>query len=145
MLLFELVLVLVMLALAGAVVAPRFARPEGVADTPRALAEAAASTLRAAQREAVSTGRDVALSLDLPRARLLPLRPETGAVERPTRTRLLATTAAEAARDGVPGVILFADGGSTGASLRFSEGARSCSLELNWLSGGIAGPDCGRR
>jgi type II secretory pathway pseudopilin PulG len=145
MLLFELVLVLVMLALAGAVVAPRFAGTAGVADTPQALAAAAADAFRQAQREAVSTGRDVRLSLDLPRARVVALTLEAAEPGAATRTRLLATTAAEAAQDGVPGVVLFADGGSTGASLRFTRGASQCALELNWLSGGIVGPTCGGR
>jgi len=146
-LLFEVLIALALIAAAASMVAPRFFR-NPAALTAKSAAELAHDTARTAQAQARQRARSVWLGVDIAGARLVPA---TGATEDAagetlqspsTRLALQAETAQEAARDGMPGVLFFGDGGSTGASLTFADTGQTCVLKINWLSGGVDAPVC---
>jgi general secretion pathway protein H len=110
--LIELLVVLTLLALASAMVLPRFASAPG--PTARERAAAVAGQLRDARQRAIATARPVAVPLD---ARLVTARAPDGSTLRE--------------------ILFFPDGSSTGGSIGVETRQRRAVVEVDDLTGAV--------
>lgn len=139
--LLEIIIALAIMALGVALVSTAFMRSnEGLRfdESVRALA----LDLKNAQTQAMRSGRDVALVIDVD-ARTYSL---GGATEQalPPSVKLRVTSAGEVlAGEGRPAFVYSPDGGSTGGSVELSIPDRAVTIEIDWLTGGVRVVDGG--
>ncbi|MFO1187426.1 MAG: prepilin-type N-terminal cleavage/methylation domain-containing protein [Alphaproteobacteria bacterium] len=132
--LMELIVVLAVLALAAAVIAPRVpfaARAFAL----KAEARAIQSALEEAGARAVSTRRAETVAIDLRDLKL-----KGSGLERPLNREvaITATFAQAAQSDGrVATFIFFPDGTATGGRVTLRRGTRAIAVEANWLTGAV--------
>ena len=133
--LFEMLVVLTILTVLAALAAPLVNFDTGRNDL-TAKAQQIASLLRQARTLAIKTNRAAEVTVDLLRKRVV-LEGTTLPVSlRETAALRLVTARGLVVAD--EGSILFTpQGGSTGGSLRISEGHRAITIAVSWLTGDI--------
>jgi general secretion pathway protein H len=133
--LFEMLVVLTILTVLAALAAPLLKFDRGRNDL-RTKAQQIASLLRQARTLAIKTNREAAVSVDLERRSVI-LEGTTVPVNlRKTTAVKLVTARGLVVAD--EGTILFTpQGGSTGGSLRISEGDRAVTIAVSWLTGDV--------
>jgi general secretion pathway protein H len=140
--LLEIVIALAIMALGVALVSTAFMRSnEGLRfdESVRALA----LDLKNAQTQAMRSGRDVALVIDVD-ARTYSLG-DAAQQALPPSANLRVTSAGEViAADGKPAFVFSPDGGSTGGRIEMSIPDRSAALEIDWLTGDVRVLEGGR-
>jgi len=127
--------VLAIAALTLAAVAPRLGGSLDVIEAHGAARELAAA-MRHARSEAVRSGRETVLELDLvtrgyrvPRARLDGRIPEAIALQ--------MDTARSEQRGRVGRIRFFPDGSATGGRISLAHGVRAYAVEVDWLTGRV--------
>lgn len=133
--LLEIIIALAIMALGVAMVSVAFMRSnEGFRfdESVRALA----LDLKNAQTQAMRSGRDVALVIDVD-ARTYAL--GNGATQAlPSTAKLRVTSAGEVlAAEGKPAFVFSPDGGSTGGQIEMSITDRAATVEVDWLTGDV--------
>lgn len=141
--LLELLVVLALMAVIAVVALPRLGA------SPRADVEAAARTLAAGLRQArsraVTTGRSVALTVDLGARRMRLDEAGEGGQIRVYRSRglpdavdiRLYTAVSEQKSNKVAGIRFFPDGTSTGGRVTASSGSHERLVDIDWLTGKV--------
>ncbi len=133
--LLEIIIALAIMALGVALVSTAFMRSnEGLRfdESVRALA----LDFKNAQTQAMRSGRDVAVVIDVD-SRTYSL---GGAAEQalPSSAKLRVTSAGEVlAGEGKPAFVFSPDGGSTGGSVELSITDRAATIEIDWLTGNV--------
>lgn len=132
--LIELLVVLVVIALGAAVLAPRVGQSLDISKLNGTLRSLLA-TARDARAKAITQQREVVLLVDvaersyrLDKGRSWPLRPADAAIE---------VTGAESERvsDSVIGIRFFPDGSATGGRVRFTINEQERFVDIDWLTG----------
>lgn len=132
----ELLVTLSVLALATALVAPRVLAPVPVREQKQAVARIA-DALRAARTEALLTGRETQVILDVD-ARLLTTLPKGRVIRLPGAIDLTVTAAQPETTGGEAGVRFFPDGVSTGIDVVLeTEGANPARINVDWATGAV--------
>jgi general secretion pathway protein H len=134
--LFELLVVLAIMALVIGISAPMFSNSLPAAGLRRATGDLAAA-LRATRDKAVTTNRSLALVLDT-RQRKYRLEDEAEIHQLPAEIGLALITAESERVDEFTGRIrFFPDGSSTGGRITLSQDGRDYSIGVNWMLGRI--------
>ncbi len=136
---FTLIELLLVLALAAAVMA--IVPPMIGAALPgielKAAARRTAAGLRLAREEAIRSGHDAAVTIDLAE-RALQIDGDYRSVRLPRRIKLYLEIAESEQRDEQTGSIrFFPDGSSTGGIIRLARGESGYEVGVNWLTGRI--------
>ncbi|MEE2565725.1 GspH/FimT family pseudopilin [Hyphobacterium marinum] len=129
----ELIVVLVIIGLALAVVAPRLfsTSDAGTMRSAVAMLDNAARTARTSARLA---GRETVLVVDVD-ARIARIEPGGETIDLPD-TLAIEATVAESELDGaLAGVRFFPEGGSTGGTYRLTAGDAALNLRIDWITG----------
>jgi general secretion pathway protein H len=134
--LIELLAVLVVLAIAGGIVATQFGARHG-GDVLQATAYELASRCRAARTAAIRQASDRTVVIDLAD------RTVTAGSRAPLRIAdtisvHAETSATEQRSPQVAGIRFFANGGSTGGNIRLETGRQAYEVRVNWLTGRVA-------
>jgi general secretion pathway protein H len=132
----EILAVLVVLAIAAGLVGARFAARHD-SEVLQAAAYELASRCRAARSAAIRNGSDQAIVIDVAN-RLV----TAGADVPPLRISegigiVSRTSAMERHSRGAVGIRFFANGASTGGTVRLESGRRSYEVRVNWLTGRV--------
>lgn len=133
---FTLVEMLVVMSILGVVVglgAGALARRDA-GPTPWQVAERLAATLRAARSEALRTGRDEIVTIDLA-ARSIVWPPGAAPLPLPPDVTLRGTLARPFAGAGGAGLVFRPDGSASGGTLEIRDEESGALLELHWLTG----------
>lgn len=137
--LLELLIVLALLGLGMAAIGNLARAPSGASDVAAAV-RTATMTLEAARARAIGSGRVAAVAID-PEARML-IPAETGqGVHLGEGITISASVAREASRDGMPRILFFPDGTSTGGRLTIANAAAEKGIVVHWLTGTIHDAD----
>lgn len=133
----ETLVALAILALVAAISLPATRRPSPASEL-RAFANKLANDLRRARASAIARSIPVEVVFEADtRVYRLGFKPEAETV--PPSMSLAVETAREIARFGTDPVIrFFADGTSSGGSLRLTAGAAEVTLRVDWLTGAVA-------
>lgn len=134
----ELLVVLAIMAMTLTIAVPRFSQVLPGSQL-REATQALAASLREARGRAIRTGRAVALTLDLDAGLY---RIEGDAESDPTALPDALALAFDGGPlshigDGERRIRFFPDGGATGGSIALSSGARSRSIDVDWLTGRV--------
>jgi len=133
--LLEVVLALVVLALAASLTLPALVRPSGT--ELRAAAGTVAAGLRRARDAAVSSGTESALTLDLDRRRFT-VTGMPGVRRLPERVSVrLFTARSEVEEDNRGRIRFFPDGSSTGGRVTLLLEERGYLVDVDWLTGQV--------
>ncbi|MCW5724703.1 MAG: prepilin-type N-terminal cleavage/methylation domain-containing protein [Maricaulaceae bacterium] len=129
----ELVVVLAIIALIVALVAPRLLTTSDAAEVRRAAAliETAA---RAARADARITGRDAAMIVDL-QARTIEISPRGRVHDLPRSVEIEAVVADTELAQSRAAVRFFPDGGATGGRFDLAAGRVRGAVRVNWITG----------
>ena len=129
----ELVVVLVIIGLTLAIVAPRlFSSSDG--DVIRTTVQSLEMAARTARTSARLTGRETVLVVDVDR-RIASIEPDGPSYALPGAVDIVATVA-ESELDGeLAGVRFFPEGGSTGGTYRLSAGEAGIDIHIDWITG----------
>ncbi|HXH03632.1 MAG TPA: GspH/FimT family pseudopilin [Candidatus Competibacteraceae bacterium] len=134
--LFELLLVVALIALLGAVAMPMLGAGSGGAEL-RASARSLAAGLRAARTEALSRQRETVLSVDVERRRFQVGEGEV--VQLPEDIGLkLHTARSELRGEGLGGIRFFPDGSATGGHIDVDGASAGFTVNVDWLTGAIS-------
>jgi len=136
--LLELLIVLVIMAIAAAIVYPMFGGSGVSTGELKSAARQVAAGLRLARSEALATRKETRVLLDLEQrsfridrdAYVHPL-PKTIEVK-------LFTAQSDLVNDRVGAIRFFADGGSNGGRVTLASGARKYEIDVDWLTGRVA-------
>jgi general secretion pathway protein H len=132
--LLELLAVMLILALAVAVGATALSHRRASA-TPLQVAERVQAGMLRARAEAMRTGTDMAVTIDLTNRRVLYL-PGAMPIALPETMHVRLHTGAEFLSVGRKARLVFRpDGSSSGGELRFEQAGRAAGLEVSWLTG----------
>jgi general secretion pathway protein H len=133
--LIEVLAAMVILALAVGSVTVRLARPADRMSL-QALAAGAASQARAARDQAIRTGRDAVLRVDLDQRMIVAegIRPLTipGDV-----SLAVVASKSDTGRDGTTSIRFFPDGSSTGGVIRLGGAGGQHEIRINWFTGRV--------
>jgi general secretion pathway protein H len=133
----EVLVVLVIAAAAYAVMASTFTRSASSGDL-KAAARSLASGLRQAQTTAMTTRRDVLLTVDV-EAREFQVAGDAAVRKLPERVDLkLFTAQDEVASDRSGAIRFYPDGSSTGGRITVSSGERKYLVDVDWLTGRVS-------
>ena len=134
----EILVVLAILALTAAIVAPRFTRSGQ--DASMVVAVEAKQMLQLARLKAISTGKETHVVIDLDQRRLTTV-DTTKIVTIPDGVQASATVGRDNETTTTSGAIHFyPDGSSSGGLLRFAiKGKTPSIVKVNWLTGSITG------
>lgn len=133
--LIEVLVVLVILALAMAVVVPAIGK--GVGGSLDDAARDVQLALRKARSEAVMAQRSTAVLLDV-EAKKFRLERSARQVSLPESIALNARVAESELKDGVAGIRFFPDGSSTGGAFSLARGDSHMSVNVDWLTGRVS-------
>ncbi|MCU0893799.1 MAG: GspH/FimT family pseudopilin [Rhodospirillales bacterium] len=134
--LFEVLVVLAIVGLVTAVVAPVLFR--GLAGTEaRTVAREIAAALRQARGEAVAHNTDVAVTFDLSRRAYAVERSRPRPVPDGVAMELYAASA-EQLDAAVGGIRFFPDGSSTGGQVTIGDGEARYAIDVDWLTGRVS-------
>jgi general secretion pathway protein H len=131
--LLELLAVMMILALAVAV--GTTALSHRASATPLQVAEQVQGAMQRARAEAMRTGTDTAVTIDLARRRVDYLPGATPIALPPTMRIRVRTGAGLVSAEGAARLVFRADGSSSGGALRFEEAGRAAGIEVSWLTG----------
>lgn len=133
--LIEVLVVLVILALAMAIVVPAISKTQGESldDVARELQIA----FRQARSDAVLTQRTSAVLVDVANRRFRQERVRSDKAI-PQKITVTASVATSELRNGTAGIRFFPDGSSTGGFISLSIGESSSRVEVDWLTGRIS-------
>jgi general secretion pathway protein H len=132
--LLELLAVLMILALAVAVGASALSR-RAMPATPLQVAEQVQATMLRARAEAVRTGAETAVVIDLAGRRVVSL-PGASAIALPRAMQVRVRTGAELVTGGREARLVFRpDGTSSGGELGLEQAGRTAGIEVSWLTG----------
>lgn len=137
--LIELLVVLAILALAASLALPFLRRDSGAAEA-KAAARILVADLRWLRQQALGSGRETALTLDLD-ARQYRRSVDDLVREFPAAVRFSHRPANPADRDGPAVIRFFSDGGSDGGEIVLAYGARRHSVRVLWPFGRIEAGD----
>ncbi|MFL5258592.1 MAG: GspH/FimT family pseudopilin [Hyphomicrobiales bacterium] len=133
--LFEMLVVLTILTVLAALAAPLVHFDTGRTDL-TSKAQQIATLFRQARTLAIKTNRDAAVTVDLMRKRVI-LEGATLPVSLRETTALRLVTARGLVIAEQGKVLFTPQGGSTGGSLRISEGRRAITIAVSWLIGDV--------
>lgn len=133
--LIEVLVVLVILALAMAVVVPAIGK--GVGGSLDDAARDVQLALRKARSEAVMAQRSTAVLLDV-EGKKFRLERSARQVSLPESIALNARVAESELKDGVAGIRFFPDGSSTGGAFSLARGDSHMSVNVDWLTGRVS-------
>lgn len=133
--LFEMLVVLTILTILAALAAPLVNFDAGRKDL-HGKAQQIASLLRQARTLAIKTNREAGVTVDLRRKRVI-LDGTTLPVSLRETTALKLVTARGLVVVDVGSILFTPQGGSTGGSLRISEGDRAVTVAVSWLTGDV--------
>lgn len=132
----ELMVVLVILAVGLALVAPRFGNVLGGLEL-KGAARDVASGLRYARGRSIATREESRFLLDVEQGRYwITGREREHRLPRGVEVRLL-TGASEVVADGIGAITFFPDGSSTGGRVTLASGDRSYRVDVRWLTGQV--------
>jgi general secretion pathway protein H len=135
--LLELIVVLAILALATALIAPMLGGGKDKADFKMAVRDIAAS-LRETRSIAMTSDRSQALVIDVDRGLFRAAGSGRAHAVAPSIRLLLLTVAQERVERGIGNIRFFPDGSSTGGRLTLTQGNRRSDVLVDWLSGRIS-------
>lgn len=132
----ELLIVLVILGLSAALIAPNLFR-QSPGHILRQTETRLETAIRSAQTRARLTGEDSVVILDV-ETREVRFQPERDVITLPREIEFTATVA-EAELDGdLAGIRFFSEGGSTGATILMELDGRARALRVDWVTGQMA-------
>jgi general secretion pathway protein H len=134
--LFEVLVVLAIIALVTAIMAPALFRGFGGTQA-RAAAYEIAAALRRARNEAVAANADVAVVFDLARGAYAPERARARAVPEVLHLELYAAEV-EQLDATTGGIRFFPDGSATGGQVTVEGEAARYQVDVDWLTGRIS-------
>ena len=135
--LLELLVVMGILVLALTLTPPLFSSTLEGLQVKRAARELTAA-LRLARSSAVSSGREIALAVDV-ETRGFTLNQKTRRINLPEDAVITLTTATRELISAASGDIrFFPDGSSTGGRITLEHDARIYRIDVNWITGGVA-------
>jgi len=140
--LLELVVVLVILALAAGLLVPRLGGGGAVSAKQQALATA--GLLRAARADAVSGARETLVLVDLDRHRLQRQGAEAGLDYDPGIPVTAEAANAESRSSRVLGIRFFPNGGSTGGKVWVGADPHRLLVSIDWLTGRVSVEEAAR-
>jgi len=133
----ELLIVLSIMALVAAMVAPMLSGPVSTTELKSAAREIAAG-LRYARSDAVVTRQETRLVVDLEQ-RTFRIDRSTQVHQLPKKAELkLFTAQSDIADDKTGAIRFFPDGGSNGGRLTIASGERKYEVDVDWLTGRVA-------
>ena len=133
--LLEILLVLVVLAIAASLIMPALIQPSGT--QLRTAAGAFAAGLRQARNDAVGTHQDVRFTVHLD-AREFTVGDNTRRRRLPAQVELSVFTArSEVLGEHSAAIRFFPDGSSTGGRISLSVGERSYHVDVDWMTGQV--------
>jgi general secretion pathway protein H len=136
--LLELLIVLVIMAIAAAFVYPMFGGTGVSTGELKSAARQVAAGLRAARGQALATRQETRLVLDLDQRTFRIDRDGfVHALPKPIEVKLF-TAQSDLVNDRVGAIRFFADGGSNGGRVTLASGARKYDIDIDWLTGRVA-------
>jgi general secretion pathway protein H len=133
--LMELILVLVLLAVMGAVAAPRVGKSIGTLDQ-RNAAQKVSALFKAARNDAVAQRKETVVAINT--KALTITGHEREAVKLPSGVALdLTTIEKEKIDEESAGIRFYPDGGSTGGRVTIKQGGRALRIDVDWLTGRV--------
>lgn len=129
----EMLVVLAILGILAGLGAGALARRDP-GPTPWQIAERLEATLRAARSEALRTGRDQAVAIDLA-GRSFAWPPGATPVHLPPGTTLRGVLARPFAGETTAGLVFRPDGSASGGEIEIVAEGRGAKLEVSWLTG----------
>jgi len=135
--LLELMIVLMIMALAAALVVPMLG--SGVSNTElRSSARQLAAGLRLARSEALAQRRETSLVLDVEQRRFKVDRdPQEHALPRDVELKLF-TAQKDLVDEKIGSIRFYPDGGSNGGRITVGSGERKYEVDVDWLTGRVA-------
>ena len=136
--LLELLVVLVIMAIAAAFVYPMFGGTGASTAELKSAARQVAAGLRMARSEALATRQETRVVLDLEQ-RTFRIDRDTYLHALPNQIDVkLFTAQSDLVNDRVGAIRFFADGGSNGGRVTLASGSRKYDIDVDWLTGRVA-------